>query len=197
MADADDAPKMPPAPLAALFADGGSGRALPVALPAGRLVWPDPRYHAGASAVTRPAYWLSDGSVTATLWSRLRAEHRRSGLWPLLLEGLDHEPARPWLVGEVDPEPVSDVDDHGAVGFFAKRWAAMVEPPNDEWLRSSRRSPAWTSWRRLGATGLVQPCRVSSPTIPLRRPTGAPNSSPTTTPGWAWWPWTAAPTRWR
>jgi hypothetical protein len=134
MADADDAPKLP-APLAALFADGGSGRALPVALPAGRLVWPDPRYHAGASAVTRPAYWLSDGSVTATLWARLRAEHRRSGLWPLLLEGLDHEPARPWLVGEVDPEPVSDVDDHGAAGFFAKRWAAMVEPPNDGWLQ--------------------------------------------------------------
>ena len=134
MADADDAPKLP-APLAALLADGGSGRALPVALPAGRLVWPGPRDRSHASAVTGPAYWLSDGSVTATLWARLRAEHRRSGLWPMLLEGLDHEPARPWVVGEVDPEPVSDVDEHDAAGFFAKRWAAMVRPPNDEWLQ--------------------------------------------------------------
>jgi Domain of unknown function (DUF4253) len=85
--------------------------------------------------VTRPAYWLSDESVTPTLWGRLRAEHHRSGLWPLLLEGLDSQPARPWVVGEVDPEPVSDVDEHDAVGFFAKRWAAMVEPPNDYWLQ--------------------------------------------------------------
>jgi hypothetical protein len=73
--------------------------------------------------------------VTATRWARLRAEHGRSGLWPLLLEGLDGEPARPWRVGEVDPEPVSDVDEHDAAGFFAKRWAAMVRPPNDEWLQ--------------------------------------------------------------
>lgn len=195
MADADDAPKLP-APLAALFADGGSGRALPVALPAGRLVWPDPRDRSDASAVTGPAYWLSDGSVTATRWAGLRADHRRSGLWPLLLEGLDHEPARPWLVGEVDPEPVSDVDEHGAAGFFAKRWAAMVRPPNDEWLQNSRRSPASTSSRLLDTTGLVLPCPVNSPTILMRWLTGAPNRSSAATTGWAWWPWTAAPTRW-
>jgi hypothetical protein len=134
MAGTDDAPKLP-APLAALSADGGAGRALPVALPAGRLVWPDPRHRHHTTAVTGPAYWLSDGSVTATLWARLRAEHRRSGLWPLPLEGLDDEPARPWVVGEVDPEPVRDVDEHDAAGFFAKRWAALVAPPNDGWLQ--------------------------------------------------------------
>jgi hypothetical protein len=134
MADTDHAPKLPEA-LAALFADGGSGRALSIALPAGRLVWPDPRDRARTNTVTRPAYWLSDGSVTATLWARLRAEHGRSGLWPLLLEGLDAEPARPWLVGEVDPEPVSNIDEQDAAEFFAKRWAAMVRPPYDEWLQ--------------------------------------------------------------
>jgi hypothetical protein len=134
MANADDAPKLPE-PLAPLFADGGSGRALPITLPAGRLIWPDPQYRSRASTVTGPAYWLSDGSVTATLWTQLRAEHRGSGLWPLLLEDLDDEPARPWLAGEIDPEPVSDVDEHDAAGFFAKRWAAMVRPPDDEWLQ--------------------------------------------------------------
>jgi hypothetical protein len=30
---------------------------------------------------------------------------------------------------------VSDVDEHGAAGFFAERWAALVGPPNDEWLQ--------------------------------------------------------------
>jgi hypothetical protein len=134
MADADDAPRLPE-PLAALFGDGGSRRALPIPLPAGRLVWPDPRYRSRTNTVTLPAYWLSDGSVTATLWTRLRAAHGGSGLWPLLLEGLHGEPARPWVVGEIDPEPMSDVDEHGGAGFFAERWAALVGPPNDEWLQ--------------------------------------------------------------
>ena len=134
MADTDDAPTLPE-PLAALFADGGSGRALSVALPPGRLIWPDPQDNSRTNTVTRPVYWLSDGPMTATLWTRLHGDHGRSGLWPLLLEGLDAEPVRPWVVGEVDPEPVSDIDEHDAAEFFAKRWAAVVRPPNDEWLQ--------------------------------------------------------------
>lgn len=39
-----------------------------------------------ADAVNRPAYWLSDGPVTATLWTRLHADHGRSGLWPCRLK---------------------------------------------------------------------------------------------------------------
>ena len=92
-------------------------------------MWPDPQARARTTAVARPAYWLSDGPVAATQWARLRAEHPRSGLWPLLLAGMDSEPARPWVVGEVAPEPVSDIDQQDAAGFFATRWAAMVEPP--------------------------------------------------------------------
>ena len=57
MANADDAPKLPE-PLAALFADGGSGRALPITLPAGRLIWPDPQYRSRVSTMSGPAYWL-------------------------------------------------------------------------------------------------------------------------------------------
>ncbi|WP_203716381.1 DUF4253 domain-containing protein [Asanoa siamensis] len=32
-----------------------------------------------------PVCWLTDGPVSAGLWSHLRAEHHRSGLWPLLV----------------------------------------------------------------------------------------------------------------
>ena len=109
-----------PAELAQLFADGGAGWTLPVALPAGRLV--RPRSPGGDT----PAYWLSDQPAPATLWSRLRAAHSRSGLWPLLLEGLDNEPARPWLAGEVHPQPVGQIDHHDAARFLASVWSGWV-----------------------------------------------------------------------
>ena len=54
MADADDLPRLPE-PLAALFADGASGRTLAIALPPGRLVWPDPRDRIRTNTVTGPA----------------------------------------------------------------------------------------------------------------------------------------------
>lgn len=153
MVDAEHAP--PPAPLAGLFADGGSGRALSVALPAGRLVWPDPRRRPGGIAAARPAYWLSDGPATAALWTRLRAEHGQSGLWPLLLEGLDHDPGRPWVVGEVVPEPVSDVDGQDAAGFFAARWAEWVTNPSYDWLAEDVEflSPFGRDWPGLAVPG--------------------------------------------
>src|SRR3954469_19563669 len=88
-----------PSALRQLFFDGGAGRRLSVALPAGDLVWPDPDY-AQHQMPTRPAYWLSNEPATARLWTRLRAEHPRSGLWPLLLD----DTTQPWSAGQVAPE---------------------------------------------------------------------------------------------
>jgi Domain of unknown function (DUF4253) len=119
-----------PAGLAVLFGDGGAGRTLPAALPAGRLVRPDlDRLRLGPKPTTvpRPAYWLSDRPASAALWRRLHAEHARSGLWPLLLAGLGERPQRPWVAGEVDPEPAAEVDGHDAAGFLATRWTNYVE----------------------------------------------------------------------
>jgi hypothetical protein len=121
-----------PAGLAVLFGDGGVGRGLPVALPPGRLVRPDlDHLNLGpkpkGTTVAPLAYWLSEQPATAALWRRLHAEHGQSGLWPLLLQGLDHRPQRPWVVGEVDPEPAGEIDGYDAAGFLATMWTSWVE----------------------------------------------------------------------
>src|SRR5574342_1015910 len=91
-----------PDELVRLFPDGSAtGRILRVQLPAERTVQPDHDPH------DRPAFWLSDSPAIAGLWPRLRAAHDGSGLWPLLLEGLDGEPSRPWQEGEVCPSQMS------------------------------------------------------------------------------------------
>jgi Domain of unknown function (DUF4253) len=124
-----------PAGLGVLFGDGGARRSLPVTLPAGRLVRPNLdrlRPDPEPTTVAQPAYWLSEQPATATLWRRLHAEHARSGLWPLLLQGLDDRPQRPWVAGEVDPEPAGEVDSCDAAGFLATMWTNWVERAAEE-----------------------------------------------------------------
>jgi hypothetical protein len=132
MTDRQAGPALPglPGELGRLFGDGGVGRTLPVALPAGRLVWPGGRqYWIGASGrvTARPAYWLSEQPATAALWRRLRAEHDRSGLWPVLLASLNGQPERPWIVGEIDPESVDAIDADDPEEFLATLWTDWVE----------------------------------------------------------------------
>lgn len=116
-----------PSALRQLFFDGGAGRRLSVALPLGDLVWPDPDY-AQHQVPTRPAYWLSDEPVRAELWTRLRAEHPRSGLWPVLLD----DSTQPWSAGQVAPENVADIDTYHPAAFMAEVWEDWVEPQSDE-----------------------------------------------------------------
>ncbi|NUT49208.1 MAG: DUF4253 domain-containing protein [Saccharothrix sp.] len=120
----------PPLPVdpRALFADSARGP-LSLPLPPGRLIVPEGEVSA------RPAFWLSDGPAPAGLWERLRAEHVRSGLWPVLLDSADDEAAeyRPWGNGEVAPGAMSSPDDHVADALLAKWWAEYtVDDPADE-----------------------------------------------------------------
>lgn len=110
-----------PRELGRLFADGGRGRSLSVALPPGDVVWPDPGY-TGQGRAARPAFWMSDDPVPADDWRRLRAEHRRSGLWPLLLD----ESAQPWSVGQVVPDEPVQIDHFTAEGFMTEVWQEWV-----------------------------------------------------------------------
>lgn len=106
-------------------------------VPGGRRRWRCPRAGSCGQAITGsapgagqrrgPRTGSSEQPATATLWRRLRAEHGRSGLWPLLLGGLNGQPERPWVVGEVDPESVDAVDADDPDGFLATMWTDWVE----------------------------------------------------------------------
>jgi hypothetical protein len=116
-----------PASLRQLFADGGGGRTLATPLPPGGVVWPDPDCPQHQPAV-RPAFWLTGEPVTGELWARLRAEHERSGLWPVLLD----DSTQPWAAGQVAPEPAADIDGYDATAFMTEVWADWVEPQDED-----------------------------------------------------------------
>ncbi|MFB9720581.1 DUF4253 domain-containing protein [Planobispora longispora] len=107
--------------LGQLFTDGGAGRGLRVELPPGDVVWPDPGY-ARILTYTRPAFWLSDEAVSGGLWAALRAEHPRSGLWPVLLE----DSVQPWSAGQVAPDAVEEIDNYRIAPFMAEVWSDWV-----------------------------------------------------------------------
>lgn len=143
-----------PADLRALFVDGAdAGRTLSVPLPPGRPIVPED------DPSGRPAFWLSDGPAPAGLWSRLRAEHARSGLWPLVLDSLDDEDAeyRPWGNGEVLPGDMSSPGDHDPAALLADWWVEHtdVEDPDDELTPAQRAAvtaPFGRTWPGLAIT---------------------------------------------
>jgi hypothetical protein len=110
-----------PQGLGQLFIDGGAGRVLDVDLPPGRLVLPR-----DAEPGTPPAYWLSDRPARPDLWVQLHKAHARSGLWPAFADGLDMQPDRPWVNGEVDPWPVARIDALSAGDVMEGFWRAHV-----------------------------------------------------------------------
>lgn len=110
-----------PADLRRLFADGGYGRTLPVPLPPGCVVWPDPGYRQHVPP-RHPAFWVSDDPTPPGLWAELRAGHAESGLWPVLLD----DSTQPWSAGQIAPEPVTDIDTYDPAAFMAEVWAERV-----------------------------------------------------------------------
>ena len=108
-----------PAEVRALFRTGQADRrTLSVPLPPGRNLASD------EGVGDTLALWLSDGPASAELWTRLLAEHPRSGLWPLLLDALDPQDAafRPWVSGELYPEDMSSPDIHDPAAILAGWW---------------------------------------------------------------------------
>lgn len=101
-------PSVPELPedLASLLPGHAHGWEPPVALPAGHIekaatpllpvaeaLWASPEWPARSANPSTmydglprpPMCWLTDEPVPAGLWGQLRAEHHRSGLWPLLV----------------------------------------------------------------------------------------------------------------
>ncbi|MEU6392371.1 DUF4253 domain-containing protein [Streptomyces sp. NPDC046939] len=78
--------------------------------------------------------WLSDGPASSGLWTRLHAEHQRSGLWPLLLDSLnpDDSDFRPWGSGELFPDQMSSPASHDPAGLLARWWNAYTPVDEDD-----------------------------------------------------------------
>lgn len=98
-----------------------AGRVLDVDLPPGRLVEPQEE----EDAWDGPAYWLSNEPVGPDLWVQLHRAHARSGLWPVFADSSFHD-ERPWLAGEVSPQPVADIARVKAGDVLAAFWGAWV-----------------------------------------------------------------------
>ncbi|MEV0567564.1 hypothetical protein [Dactylosporangium sp. NPDC050588] len=98
--------------------------ALPDALAAAGVVLPEGRLvYCEEGEDDQPAMWVSDGPATRQLWTALRAAHEKSGLWPLLLDHLRGDTARPWDDGELWPADMSDPGAWDAQALMAGWWA--------------------------------------------------------------------------
>ncbi|WP_428963635.1 DUF4253 domain-containing protein [Micromonospora fluostatini] len=120
----------------------------PDMLPPGRPVSPE-----GGGP---PVYWLSDEPVTDFgLWARLRARHRESGLWPLLLTGLASDETRPWVAGEVWPAGMSAPDRHDPVEVLAAWWrdSTTTGEDDDPEAPGEATAPFGRTWPGLAAPG--------------------------------------------
>jgi hypothetical protein len=99
---------------------------LSVPLPAGRIVLDE------EDSGQVPSLWLSDEPAPLELWARLRAEHPRSGLWPLLLDSLRFEAERPWACGELVPRRMSDPSTHVPGDLLAGWWSSHTRYDADD-----------------------------------------------------------------
>ncbi|PRY16676.1 DUF4253 domain-containing protein [Kineococcus rhizosphaerae] len=93
-------------------------------LPPGRLVAPVGVPGAG------PVVWVSAAPAARDDWGRLARLHPATGLWPVLLEGLEvGDVERPWTVGEFSgPDDVVPLD---VETFLAGEYAAALEDEDD------------------------------------------------------------------
>src|SRR5262245_7525935 len=100
-----------------------------VGLPAGRVISPDPDFVSQQPpAQPEPVLWISSKPVhdVGTVWRRLASTFPTHGLWPLVLESLDGEDSRPWLVGELDPTASTSPDAHDPETVLAGWWSEVT-----------------------------------------------------------------------
>ncbi|MGI5167980.1 DUF4253 domain-containing protein [Spirillospora sp. CA-253888] len=118
---------------------------LPGGLPPGRLITPDPgfvRNMGWTLSHERPVLWVTDKPVRKAhaLWSRLYAERAETDLYPLLLDTLHGDAARPWHNGELGPAPQEAIDALSAEDVLRTWWEPadsedleILEPMDSPW----------------------------------------------------------------
>ncbi|MGI5174846.1 DUF4253 domain-containing protein [Dactylosporangium sp. CA-152071] len=130
--------------------------ALPDALAAAGVVLPEGRLvHGNEGEDDQPTMWVSDGPATRQLWTALRAAHEKSGLWPLLLDHLRGDTARPWDDGELWPADMSDPGAWDAQALMAGWWADHTSIDDSDNLSPAERlavtAPYGQRWPGLAA----------------------------------------------
>jgi predicted DNA-binding WGR domain protein len=123
--------EVPPMPAAGRADIGG------VLLPAGRRLEGDPAMAPpGIEMITAPVAWLTDAVVAdagAQLY-RLRAPASQMGLVPVLLSGMESDPARPWDSKEFSPTDPRRTDHFDAAQELAHAWQQCFEEDDEESL---------------------------------------------------------------
>jgi hypothetical protein len=111
--------------LTALFGTGPS-----VPLPPGRVLT-EQSVGTSTSAETAPLCWISEEPPSPQLLAALRADHRRSGLWPLLLCDDTEVYGQRCTVGIVTPEPLEHIDRWRAHDVMLRIWDGLCQADDE------------------------------------------------------------------
>jgi hypothetical protein len=91
--------------------------ALPFPIPSGILTWPEPD----------SGYYVSDGPAPEGLWTLLREQHPRTGLWPVYLQGHEKDPHYPWLSDESGYSCTEPPQPGQAAAVLHRQWDQLAE----------------------------------------------------------------------
>lgn len=117
--------------LAALFPHNlhgnvNPGAALSVTLPEGEILTAQ-SIHADPANDPTPLCWISYDPPPPRLLAALRADHRGTRLWPLLLCDDDEVYGDRCTVGVVEPEPLEHIDRWRAADVLSRIWNALCQ----------------------------------------------------------------------
>ena len=120
----DDRDAGAPADLPAVF---GIGSGLSTELPPGEIL----TERMSMAAYPTPLCWISLDTPGPQLAAALRAEHRRSGLWPLLLCDSDETFGERCTVGVTAPEPLEHIDRWRVYDVMVRIWDGLVQADDE------------------------------------------------------------------
>lgn len=109
--------------------NAGTDRTL-VTLPPGEIL-SEQSTRAGWTAESARLCWISDEPPSAQLLAVLRADHRRTGLWPLLLCDDNEVYGERCTVGVVAPEPRDHIDRWRVEQVMARIWEGLCQADSD------------------------------------------------------------------
>ncbi|QGK72433.1 DUF4253 domain-containing protein [Allosaccharopolyspora coralli] len=99
-------------------------------MPAGEILT-EQSARTGGAPEAQALCWISDDVPSARLLAALRADHRRTGLWPLLVVDDDEVYGDRCTVGVVPPEPIEHVDRWNAADVMSRIWNGLCQADND------------------------------------------------------------------